>query len=66
MHKFYHGSTHLQYHGPYLQNANLTQGSLADLFILIRLLELLDGNNLPGLFMACLQDDAVCAAKEGG
>ena len=48
----------------HLQDANLTKRSLADLLIFVRLLELLDCDDLSGLLVACLEDNAVRSARQ--
>ena len=50
----------------HLEDANLAQRCLADLLVLVRLLELLDGDDLPRLLVARLEHDAIGAAARGG
>ena len=47
----------------HLQDANFAKRSLADLLVLVRLLELLDRNDLPSLLVACLEDNAIRSAR---
>ena len=47
----------------HLEDADLAQRRLADLLVLVRLLKLLDGNDLARLLVPCLEDDAVGAAR---
>ena len=47
----------------HLQDANFAKRGLADLLVLVRLLELLDCNDLPSLLVACLEDNAVRSAR---
>eukprot|EP00962_Isochrysis_galbana_P060575 scaffold35192_cov129-Isochrysis_galbana.AAC.2 len=43
----------------HLEDPDLAQRRLPDLFVLIRLFELLDRHNLSSLLVACLDDNAV-------
>ena len=50
----------------HLEDANLTKSGLTDLFVLVRLLELLDRDDLSGLLVAGLEDNAIGAANQIG
>ena len=47
----------------HLQDANFAKRCLANLLVLVRLLELLDCNDLPSLLVACLEDNAIRSAR---